>query len=100
MFVLRIRLAGGWIGLLLVIGLAGCVTPDASVPPAMDFSTPDWTIREGQAVWKPKPDGAGIAGELLVAMNQDGRSVIQFSKTPLPLVMAELGSNHWRITFA
>lgn len=85
-------------GLLMALWLTGCRT----VPPAapVDLSGPGWTVRQGQAVWKPKPSAAGIAGELLVAMNQDGRSVVQFTKTPLPIVSAELSTNSWRFTIA
>lgn len=94
----RIR-AWRWAAVAAGVGLlAGCAT---SMPPAgpTDLSDPGWTIRHGQAVWKSGPDAAGVAGELMVAMHQDGRSLVQFVKTPLPFVTAELGSNTWRINF-
>jgi hypothetical protein len=86
--------------LLLLGGLGGCATTPRVVSPATDLSTPDWTIREGQAVWKPRPDTPGIAGDLLVAMSQDGRTFIQFTKTPLPIVTAEILSNGWQVIFS
>lgn len=100
MFALCRRVSGWAAG--VAIGLAGCATGPGPAPAGagVDLSTPDWTIREGQAVWKPKPEQGGIAGDLLVAISQNGRSLIQFSKTPLPVVTAELGSNSWRITYA
>jgi len=94
------KFAAVWPGLLVMVGLAGCATPPAPAPSTMDLSAPTWTIREGQAVWKPRPDRAGIAGDLMVALCQDGRSLVQFSKTPVPIALAELGSNNWRVTFA
>src|SRR5437867_1555206 len=75
--------------------LAGCRSLPCQ-PPA-DFSEAGWTIRQGQAVWHAKPDASDLAGELLVAMNLDGRSVVQFSKPPLPLVEAQRGTNSWQI---
>lgn len=81
---------------LLLAICAGCRSLPASGP--VDFSEPGWIIRQGQAVWYPKPK-ADIAGELLVAMHPDGRSVVQFSKPPLPFVEAQRGTNSWRIRF-
>ena len=65
----------------------------------MDLSERGWTIRQGQAVWKAKPDGADIAGDLLVAMHWNGRSVVQFTKPPLPFVAAQRDTNSWQIQF-
>lgn len=84
--------------LVALVTLAGCATTPTFPP--LDLSTTGWTVRHGQAVWKPSPDGAGIAGELMVAMHQDGRSLVQFTKTPLPLVTAAIHSNAWSVTFA
>jgi hypothetical protein len=104
--ILRVVRRASWIALSLLaaiglLALTGCaLTGRGKAEPLMDFSTPDWTIREGQAVWKPKPADAGIAGDLLVAMSQDGRTVIQFTKTPLPIVTAQVRSNFWQFTVA
>ncbi len=97
MFVLRLALKSLLLGLVLILalGLAGCATR-----PAVDLSAPDWTVREGQAVWKSAPDAAGIAGDLTLATGRDGRSFVQFSKTPLPIVTAEIGGGRWRVSFA
>src|SRR5262249_49980619 len=40
-----------------------------------------------------------LAGELLVATHQDGRSLVQFTKTPLPFVVAQSTTNSWQIAF-
>jgi hypothetical protein len=72
-----------------------------SVPPQppLDFSEPDWTLRQGQAVWKPSPKAPEIAGDLLVAMHPDGRSLVQFTKPPLPLVVARQDPHSWQVQY-
>ena len=67
--------------------------------PPMNLSEPGWTIRQGQAVWRTKPHSPDIAGELLVAMHRDGRSVVQFFKPPLPFVDAQRDTNSWQVRF-
>src|SRR5437867_3601507 len=80
---------------LPIFGACRSVRPQ----PPMNLSEPGWTIRQGQAVWRTKPQAAEIAGELLVAMHRDGRSVVQFLKLPLPLVDAHRDTNSWQIRF-
>ncbi len=82
---------------LLVLALGGC----RSLPlqPAMDFSGPGWIVRQGQAVWRPEAQAGGIAGELLVAIHPDGRSVVRFTKTPLPFVVAQRSTSRWQVRF-
>jgi hypothetical protein len=65
--------------------------------PADDLSAPGWTVRQGQAVWKTHD--SEIAGELIVAAHADGRSSLQFIKTPLPLVSAQRNGPLWTIRF-
>jgi hypothetical protein len=48
-------------------------------------------------VWRAKKDAPEIAGDLMVATNPDGRSIVQFTKTPLPFIVAECTSNSWQI---
>lgn len=84
--------------ILLFIGcLSGCQTIPA-LPP-VNLSEPGWTTRQGQAVWRPKKDAAEIAGEMLVASHPDGRGFVQFTKTPLPFVVAQTTANSWQIHF-
>jgi hypothetical protein len=44
-------------------------------------------------------DGPALAGEILLALNTDGRCFLEFSKTPFPLVRAECGDSRWEIEF-
>jgi hypothetical protein len=86
---------------LALITVAVIVGGCRSIPPQppMDLSEAGWTIRQGQAVWKPKPGAEGIAGDLLVAMHWNGRNVVQFTKPPLPLVAAQSDTNYWQIQY-
>ena len=63
----------------------------------MDLSQSGWNVRHGQAVWRSKKAAPEIAGELLVAMNRDGRSFVQFTKTPLPFIEAQSTTNAWQL---
>lgn len=65
----------------------------------MDLSEPGWTIRQGQAVWKPRRGAEGVAGDLLVAMHWNGRNVVQFTKPPLPFVAARSDTNSWQVQY-
>lgn len=80
---------------LTVSLLLGCAT-SRPLPPA-DLSAPGWTTQQGQAVWKT--DGSDLAGELIFARHTDGSSSLQFIKTPLPLVSAQVRGPRWTITF-
>ena len=60
----------------------GCMTsPDKTL-----FSTTGsgWTVRQGQAIWKPGLKHPELAGEIVLAQNPDGRSSLQFTKTLRP----------------
>jgi len=81
----------------LIFCESGCQT----IPtlPKVNLSEPGWSIRQGQAVWRTGRDAPEIAGELIVATNPDGRSFLQFTKTPLPFVVAQSTANSWQIEF-
>ena len=83
--------------LLSALGCGACHT----VPPlaAANLAEPGWMIREGQAVWRPKTGSPEIAGELLVAIHRNGEAFLQFTKTPLPLVVTRTTTNRWHIEF-
>lgn len=83
-------------GSILVVFLAGCHT--APLPP-VNLSEPGWKLREGQAVWRSGKRASEIAGELQLATHPDGRVWLQFTKSPIPLVVAQISSNHWQIQF-
>jgi len=77
--------------------LSGCRTAPP-LPPA-NFSEPGWHVQQGQAVWKPRASAPEIAGEILLATHPSGRTLVQFTKSPFPLVAAQSGSNRWEIQF-
>jgi hypothetical protein len=87
---------------LLGVGLTSLNLGCRTVPPqpAFDLSQPGWNVRQGQAVWRTKSGAPEIAGEVLVAISSDGRSFVQFTKVPLPLVQAQATSHFWQIEFA
>src|SRR5204862_5812199 len=71
----------------------------AGVLPPVNLNEPGWKIRRGQAVWKPNKSAPEIAGELTFASNPDGRAVLEFTKTPFPIAVAQVTSNQWQIEF-
>ena len=81
--------------LLLLSLLTACRTiPEL---PSANLSDPGWTVQQGQAVWKPNKNSAEIAGELVAATRPDGQTLLQFIKTPFPIVIAQTTSNLWRM---
>ena len=84
-------------GLLTLLLGAGCQTNSRPLPP-VNLAEPGWTLRQGQAVWRSRRDAPELAGEILAASNTDGRALIQFTKTPLPLVCAQLtAEGGWQV---
>ncbi len=66
------------------------------LPPA-DLSQGGWKVQQGQAVWRAKKTSPEIAGELFLATNATGRTVIQFTKTPFPFIIAQTATNSWQL---
>jgi len=85
------------LGFFLAIALSGCMT--AKPLPKANLSEPGWTVRQGQAVWRPKRDAPELAGELLVATRPDGSTFVQFTKTPIPFAIAQASPRGWQIDF-
>jgi hypothetical protein len=79
---------------LFGLALAACRT---TPPPVVDFTEPGWSQRTGQAVWRPRAGQPDVAGELTVATHADGRWWVEFSKPPLPLVVALRDDAGWRL---
>jgi hypothetical protein len=50
-------------------------------------------------VWKSRANAPEIAGELVLATSVDGRTFTQFTKTPLPILVAQTTTNAWQIEF-
>ncbi|MGI8966400.1 MAG: hypothetical protein ACR2H1_09995 [Limisphaerales bacterium] len=82
---------------ILVLIQTGCRT--VAPFPAVDFKQIGWKIQEGQAVWKPNQKAPEIAGEILAAQNPNGKTVVQFIKSPFPICIAQTTSNAWQIEF-
>lgn len=75
----------------------GCMTsPDKTL-----FTTAGsgWIVRQGQAIWKPGLKYPELAGEIVLAQNPDGRSSLQFTKTLLPVTLAQTTTTNWLIQF-
>ena len=76
------------------IFLTACNT--MPLPPA-NFNEPGWTIQQGQAVWRAKREAAELAGEVLLAEHSDGRTILQFTKTPFPFVITQATPKSWQL---
>jgi hypothetical protein len=83
------------IPVVLLLLLTGCQT--AHPFPPVNLAEGNWITHEGQAVWRQRTAAPEIAGEIIVATHPDGSSFVQFTKTPLPLVVAQSTSNSWQI---
>ena len=87
-------------GALILAGLfftCGCRSPVQSL---FNAGGPDWRIQQGQALWRPKNGMPEIGGDLVMASDADGRRLIQFDKTPIELVIAQVESNRWLMKFS
>jgi hypothetical protein len=67
--------------------------------PAVNLTEPGWIVHQGQAVWKLPGGKHDIAGDVLVAIGPEGKSLVQFSKSPFPLVIGQETSNRWQVEF-
>ncbi len=80
----------------LLLG-GGCITsPDKTL-----FTTggSGWLVRQGQAVWRPGRHYPELAGEIVLAQNPDGCASLQFTKTLLPVMLAQTTKTNWLIQF-
>ncbi len=87
----------GPVALALALLCSGCRTAPGSA--LFSAAGPGWRIQEGQVLWRPSTSMTELGGEVVVATHEDGRSSIQFSKTPLPLVLAQVTPTNWLIRF-
>ncbi|HVM47155.1 MAG TPA: hypothetical protein VMU04_03965 [Candidatus Acidoferrum sp.] len=96
-----ISLAGGmprtvlWLAALAL--WTGCRTPKES--DLFTTSGPGWRVQEGQALWRPRRSMPELAGDVVMASNSDGRCVVQFTKTPLSVLLAQTSRTNWLIEF-
>jgi hypothetical protein len=87
-----------WLACLAALHLAaGCCRTGALPWPAV--SGTGWRVQEGQALWRPTARAPELAGELLMARHEDGGCLLEFSKTPFPLVLAHVSATNWAIRF-
>jgi hypothetical protein len=82
------------LGCFLALATTGCRT--VAPLPAVNLEEPGWTVRQGQAVWRPGRGAPEIAGEILVAWRGE-RAFVQFSKPPFPLVTAQKTARAWEL---
>lgn len=68
-------------------------------PGDLDTTGTGWTVQHGQAVWCPRRGGPELAGDLVLNQDTGGQFVVQFTKTPLPLVEARHAQGAWQIRF-
>ena len=86
--------------ILLQSALLSCISCKTTTPlPKVNLLEPGWTVRQGQAVWRLEHGTREIAGDLVVATGTDDRSLVQFSKSPFTLVIAQSATNHWEVEF-
>ena len=83
--------------LLLLALVSACRTPSSW--PALNLAEPGWRVRQGQAVWRAGMSEPELAGELLLATHADGRTWLEFTKTPLTLVQGRTDAHGWRAQF-
>ena len=84
--------------LALLLFVAGCAAPQLRPPPSLTEA--GWVIRQGQGTWTHKRGTPAIQGTLLVAMNVDGRNLVQFS-TPTngTLALAQSSADQWQVQY-
>jgi hypothetical protein len=81
----------------ILVVLAGC---SINTPlPEVDLSAPGWKVWSGQALWKPQSNQPAIAGEVVLARNNNGDVFISFVKPPLSVFNAQTFGNRWNIDF-
>jgi hypothetical protein len=100
MFSLEGRSSALALPLALLAGLmlgSGCRT--APKNPLFIATGPGWRVQEGQALWRPRQHLPELGGDLVIASHPDGRCVLEFAKTPLPLVLVQSSRTNWLIDF-
>jgi hypothetical protein len=88
-----------YLNLVLLAGLVflcGCQTSTQSL---FTVTGPGWHVQQGQALWRPKNGLPEFGGDLVLASDDTGRSLIQFDKTPMAILSAQTTSNRWLIKF-
>jgi hypothetical protein len=76
--------------------LCGCQTSKQSLFTA---AGPGWRVQQGQVLWRPQQGQPEFGGDLVFASDDAGRCLIQFDKTPMAILSAQVTSNRWLIKF-
>ncbi len=74
----------------------GCQTVPQNL---FTVSGPAWRVQQGQALWTPKRGAPQFGGDLILATDANGRSLVQFDKTPLTIVTAQVTPELWLLSF-
>jgi hypothetical protein len=74
----------------------GCQTSTQTLFPT---TGPNWRVQQGQALWRPKSGLPEFGGDLVVARDDHGDCLIQFDKTPMAILSAQITTNRWLIKF-
>ena len=88
--------------LLLLLLLAGLLTSCSSTPKTLAPTDPSgvgWKVRQGQAIWRPARGQPELAGELVIGSRGDEDRLVEFIKTPFPLVVAKSAFAGWELKF-
>lgn len=94
----RVPCSALWLALLAFLLLcSGCRTPRDS--DLFTTSGPGWRVQEGQALWRPRHGMPELGGDVVMASHTDGRCVVQFTKTPLAILLAQTSRTNWLIEF-
>ena len=88
--------AVAWCLLAGMVFFCGCQTSTQSLFTA---SGPNWHIEQGQALWQPRKGLPEFGGDLVLASDDTGSCLIQFDKTPMAILSAQVTSNRWLIKF-
>jgi hypothetical protein len=62
-----------------------------------DAASPEWRLREGQAVWQPPAPAPAIAGDVVVGTHPEGHLFIDFSKGSMPVVVVRFSPGFWQL---
>jgi hypothetical protein len=89
-FVAAILLAGSG------IFLAGCATGKI---PRLSAGGSGWKVQQGQAIWKAGRGRPELGGDLILATTAADVSIINFSKTPLPIINGQRTGTNWLVEF-
>jgi hypothetical protein len=75
----------------------GCATQEPQT--LFTVSGPGWHVEQGQGLWTPQHGAPQFGGDIVLATDGNGRSLVQFDKTPLTIVTVQVAPGQWMIHF-